>query len=51
MKKQYIIKPFKENPELQKLDNKKRAKIEEKTGKLTDSQWFYFKNLSRKRTK
>ena len=37
MKKDYILKPFKKNPE---LENERRKKIEEKIGHtMTDKQW------------
>ncbi len=42
MSKEYIIKPFKKNPE---LEVERRRKIELKTGKMTDKQWKLYKQM------
>ena len=51
MKKEYSIKPFKQNLDLKKIDDEKRKKIEEITGKMSDSQWFEYKRMTMNKNK
>ena len=47
MKKDYILKPFKKNPN---LELERRKKIEERTGVMTDKQWERYKQMERMNT-
>lgn len=42
MNKDYILKPFKKNPN---IESERRKKIEAKSGKMTDKQWKRYKQM------
>ena len=52
MKKDYILKPFKGNADLDELDKQKRNKIEEKLGKkFSDYEWEQYRKMTQVKNK